>query len=154
MDDLNGHEAGNGGHSQASPVDLVNQSFTLDAVAFFQHQEDARRFIQEVRGRLEKFGLSLHPEKTRLVIFNRCYKQSGIFDFLGFTFYWGKTRKGVQVVKCRTSKKRFVSKVKRFKEWLRENRSRMRLREIWKVASQKMRGHFAYYGVSYNILKL
>ncbi len=125
-----------------------------DIVVFFQHEEDARRFMQEVKERMGKFGLSLHPQKTRLVRFQRYDKQSGIFDFLGFTFYWGKTGKGLRVLKCRTSKKRFISKVKRFKEWIKGIRNRVRLREIWKGASQKLQGHFAYYGVSWNSKKL
>jgi RNA-directed DNA polymerase len=98
-------------------------------VAGFEHRADAERFLQEWKERLRKFGLELHPEKTRLIEFglyaaeNR--KQRGeskpeVFNFLGFTHMCGKTRKaGRFIVKRKTIRKRLSAKLKELKEELR-----------------------------------
>jgi group II intron reverse transcriptase/maturase len=83
-----------------------------DAVLVFQREDDARRVLAVLPKRFAKYGLKLHPEKTRLVPFLRpplsgpSSKGPGSFDFLGFTHYWARSRKGTNVVKQKTAKKR------------------------------------------------
>jgi hypothetical protein len=72
------------------------------------------------------------------------------FDFLGFTFYFGKSMKGFVIPKLKTSRKRLVSKLKNVTSWMRTNRSRQRLPDLWKTFCAKIRGHVAYYVVSNN----
>jgi hypothetical protein len=106
--------------------------------------------------RFEKYGLNIHPDKTRLVEFRKprygggSDGGSGSFDFLGFTHHWGKTRKGDWAVKRKTSKKRFSRALKTLRDWLRKNRH-LRLREQHKTLCQKLVGHFNYYGIRGNI---
>lgn len=125
-----------------------------DSVAFFEHEGDARHFVQRLAERFGKFGLSLNETKTRVVPFDRRDRRCGVFDFLGFTFYRGKTRQGRPTVKCKTSNKRLKAKVKRFNEWIRSHRNVYRLSRLWKEASAKLQGHYQYYGVSWNSAQL
>ncbi len=125
-----------------------------DAIAFFQCKSDALLFIEETKKRFKKFGLTLHPDKTRLVRFDPKDKRPGVFDFLGFTLYWGKSPKGFKRVKCKTSKKRLRAKVKMYREWIRSNRNTYTLKQLLEKTSQKLMGHYAYYGVSDNSRRL
>ncbi len=77
-------------------------------------------------------------------------KQQGNFDFLGFTFYLGKTRTNVIIPKLKTKKKSFRAKLKRVKDWIREVKDKYELRKIWDTFCVKLRGHIQYYGVSFN----
>ncbi len=77
-------------------------------------------------------------------------KKQGSFDFLGFTFYLGKTRAGQIVPKARTKKKSFRAKLKRVKEWIMEVKDKYDLHKIWNIFCAKIRGHIQYYGVSFN----
>lgn len=121
-----------------------------DSIAFFEDGDDARGFVEMLQERFGKFGLRLHPTKTKIVCFDRTVKGSGTFDFLGFTFYYGKSRKGNRVAKIRTSINRLRGKLKQFKEWLKANRNCSRLPELWETAKLKLLGHINYYGVSGN----
>ena len=120
-----------------------------DMVICCQFSRDAERILKALGLRLERFGLRLNTEKTRLVSFSRARSQKGEkqgnFDFLGFTFYIGKSRKGAMIPMLRTSRKRIRSKLVRVKEWARTMRSRVRLRELWKAFAFKIRGHIEYY---------
>lgn len=126
-----------------------------DFVMGFAREEDARRVMEVLPKRLEKFGLKIHPEKTRLVEFRRPKEPrnpdegTGSFEFLGFTHYWGKSLKGTWVVKRKTSKKRFSRAIKAMGEWLRKNRHN-RLPEQKKTLRQKLIGHYNYYGIMGN----
>ena len=125
-----------------------------DLVICCQHAADAVRVHKALGLRLAKYGLKMNEDKTRLVGFSKMRQKmgdpQGSFDFLGFCFYFGKSRKGLVIPKLRTSRKRFTSKLKRVNEWARTNRSAMRLPELWAVFRSKLRGHIAYYGVSFN----
>jgi len=77
--------------------------------------------------------------------------QQGTFDFLGFTFYLGRSKRDKIIPKLRTSKKRLRSKLAKVKEWVKKNRNRTKLRPLWKTFNSKLRGHNQYYGVSHNI---
>jgi group II intron reverse transcriptase/maturase len=121
-----------------------------DIVTFFRSEAEARQFQDALPGRLAQFGLTMNPEKTRMIHFDRRSPFPGTFNFIGFTFYWGKTKQGKRIIKCKTSKKRFRQKVKQFKVWIQSNRNRLHLSEIWKMSERKLMGHDAYYGVSWN----
>ena len=125
-----------------------------DAVFLFANETDARRVLEVLPKRLGKYGLELHPDKTRLVDFRRpdrfapmgASEGPGTFDLLGFTHYWAKARSGKWVVKQRTAKDRFRRAVKRVVDWCREHRHDA-VRAQQQALGQKLRGHFGYFGI-------
>jgi group II intron reverse transcriptase/maturase len=133
--------------------------FADDAVLGFEHKEDAERVLNVLGKRLDKYGLSLHPEKTRLLPFGRPHKNATpqgsqrmppeTFDFLGFTHYWGKSRKGNWVVTRKTAQNRFSRGLKRIGEWCRKNRH-MKIKDQHRALCRKLQGHNAYYGITGN----
>jgi RNA-directed DNA polymerase len=129
-----------------------------DFVMGFVCEEDARRVLEVLPKRFGKYGLTLHPDKTRLVPFRRPGQRSdsgsaelppGSFDLLGFTHYWGRSRRGVWVVMRKTAASRFSRVIKKITHWCRLNRHRP-VAEQHKMLSQKLRGHDAYYGITGN----
>ena len=107
--------------------------FADDLVMGFTHRKDAERVYRVIFQRFEKYGLKLHPEKTRLVPFGRPKKggldgdrphEPGTFDFLGFTHYWGKSRKGYWVIRRKTAAKRLGRTLRAIGDWCQENRHR------------------------------
>jgi len=129
-----------------------------DVVICCDDSDDARRLVSALSKRLAKYKLRLNEEKTQCVSFSKRAVAQGskqeAFDFLGFTFYWGRSRKGVIVPKLKSSGKRLREKLKRVTEWARKNRNRYRLKELWRMFCAKLRGHIQYYGVSYNAASL
>ncbi len=127
-----------------------------DAVMVFSCEDDARRVMDVLPKRFAKYGLTLHPDKTRLVEFRRPDRRPprdggdggrpGTFDLLGFTHFWGLSRKGKWVVKRRTARDRFTRALRRVTEWCRLNRHHP-VAEQHKALVQKLRGHFGYYGI-------
>jgi group II intron reverse transcriptase/maturase len=127
-----------------------------DAVIVFEEEADARRVLDVLPKRFGKYGLALHPEKTRLVPFEQPQSATpteagggsrpGTFNFLGFTHYWGRTRKGGWAVKRKTAKDRFRRAMQALKAWCWRNRH-LPIRVQWQHLSAKLRGHFAYYGI-------
>jgi hypothetical protein len=94
-----------------------------------------------------------HPDKGNGFRRNSSYalgSSDDVFDFLGFTFYWGRSRKGVPMPKVKTNGKRLRSKLKAVNIWGRLVRSQFPLKHIWAVFCSKLRGHIQYYGVSFN----
>jgi RNA-directed DNA polymerase len=128
-----------------------------DAVLCFKRQEDARRVFEVIGKRFAKHGLTLHPEKTRLVDFRPPEQQeegkSATFSFLGFTYYWGHTRGGKRIVKLKTERKRLVRKLKAINEECRRQRHKP-LREQQANLQRKLQGHVNHYGVSHNFRAL
>jgi group II intron reverse transcriptase/maturase len=128
--------------------------FSDDVVMGFETQEDAERVLAVLPKRLDRFGLSVHPDKTRLVEFARPDRKDrkgpGTFDFLGFTHYWGKSLKGNWVIKRKTAGKRLNRALKGISAWCRSNRH-LSVSEQHKKLSQKLKGHFAYYGITGNV---
>ena len=128
-----------------------------DFVMVFETEEDARRVADVLPKRFEKYGLRLHPEKTRLVRFKKPdgretpKGESGAtsFDLLGFTHFWAKSQKGNWVVKKKTAKDRFSRTLKRISEWCRANRH-LPIKEQHAALARKLRGHDAYFGVTGN----
>jgi group II intron reverse transcriptase/maturase len=130
-----------------------------DFVACFQYELDAVKFRRELSKRLCKFGLEVEPTKTRVVKFGRFAVQNAAakgekpetFDFLGFTHYCGTRRDGKGFrMKRVTARKKFTAKLKGFKEWLKSART-MKTKELWETAKAKLKGHYAYYGVTDNL---
>jgi group II intron reverse transcriptase/maturase len=132
-----------------------------DFVMGFTHETDARRVLDVLPKRFGKYGLTIHPDKTRLVPFVRPPSRPaptgvqrvpapGSFDFLGFTHYWSRSKHGNWVVKRKTAGSRFHRAVKRIAEWCRLNRHRP-IADQHQTLGQKLRGHFAYYGVIGNL---
>lgn len=126
-----------------------------DFVMVFGWQEDARRVFEVLPKRFARFGLKLHPQKTRLVPFtspgrhNSRHPLPATFDFLGFTHFWARARSGRFVVKRKTAKSRFSRSLKRVKELCRRIRHRS-LREQQQALSRLLRGHYNYFGITGN----
>jgi hypothetical protein len=131
-----------------------------DIVAGFEHRADAERFLQEWKDRLQKFGLELHPDKTRLIEFgrhaaeNRKRRGEGkpeVFDFLGFTHMCGTTRKtGRFIVKRKTIRKRLSAKLNELKGELRR-RWHQPVAEVGKWLKSVVQGYFNYHAVPGNM---
>lgn len=140
---------------------LQKQSFMIrfadDAIMGFESKEEAESVLKTLKGRLMKYGLELHAEKTHLLYFGRpSYRKEDAdqpepktFDFLGFTHYWGKSRQGNWIVKRKTSEKKFREKCKKIAEWCKKNRHQP-VREQHKSLCQKLKGHYGYYGITGN----
>jgi RNA-directed DNA polymerase len=126
-----------------------------DAVLVFERLDDAERVMAVLPKRFERYGLALHPEKTRMLCFKRPgYPgaeggEPGAFNFLGFTHFWAKSRRGYWVIKRKTAKDRFKRSVKRLSQWLRGVRHRP-IAEQHQVLCSKVRGHIQYYGITGN----
>lgn len=133
-----------------------------DLVMGFMEESDAGRVYQVLSKRVERFGLKLHAEKTRLVDFRhppawtakpgfqrRARRQPQNFNFLGFTHVWALSRQSRWVVYQVTAKDRYARAVKGIKDWCREHRHDPLVRQH-KALSQKLRGHLTYYGITGN----
>jgi RNA-directed DNA polymerase len=140
-------------HGRASLVRYAD-----DAVMVFEREEDAKRVLAVLPLRFEKYGLTLHPEKTRLVRFERPPFRTpkrggppapGSFDLLGFTHYWARSRRNNWVVLLSTAKSRLRRSLLAVSLWLRNHRHWM-LRTQWKTLRQKLQGHFNYFGIQGN----
>lgn len=130
----------------------------------FRHERDARRVLEVLPKRFEKYGLTIHPEKTRLICFQSPSRlavdpegdpdaQPGTFDLLGFTHYWGKSRQGAWVIKRQTASSRFSRALSKVALWCRFNRH-LPVSEQQLKLRQKLHGHYAYYGIRGNYAAL
>lgn len=126
-----------------------------DAVICCRYEEDANRIKTALAKRLEKFKLKLNEEKTKMVKFSKRSLSHNVrqetFNFLGFTFYLAKSRKGTIIPMVKSCGKRVSSKLKKVKDWCKEIRNKHKLPVIWKSFCSKLRGHIQYYGVSFNL---
>ncbi len=130
-----------------------------DFVVCFQYKTDAERFRKELGERLGTFELEVEPTKTKVMEFGRFAvqnatkrgKRAETFDFLGLTHYCGTRKDGTGFrMKRVTARKKFVAKLKLFKEWLQKARI-LKTKELWQIAKAKVRGHYNYYGVTDNL---
>jgi RNA-directed DNA polymerase len=129
-----------------------------DAVALFEREDDAHRFMRVVPKRLGKFGLRLNLDKTHLLAFGKrqawrllkAGQRPATVDYLGFTHYWGRSRTGKVRLKRKTSKKRLRRALVAINHWLCRERNAHKLPDLWRAIGLKMRGHFNYFGVSDN----
>jgi group II intron reverse transcriptase/maturase len=129
-----------------------------DLVLLFEREADARRVYSALPKRFAEYGLTLHPDKTRLIEFKRPNlwdqdKPKISFDFLGFTHYWGRARTGGWSLKRETAKDRFSRGLLRIKQWCQANRHRP-VREQQQELRVKLLGHYAYYGLTGNFARL
>lgn len=127
-----------------------------DMVFVFEQEHDARRVLDVLGKRFAKYGLTLHPEKTRLVKFTRPPRSPkddqgdhDAFDFLGLTHHWARSRAGNNVVRQKTAKDRFSRALRRVTEWCRKYRH-LPVREQQEALGRKLRGHYAYFGITGN----
>jgi group II intron reverse transcriptase/maturase len=125
-----------------------------DAVMGFALEQDARRVYEVLAKRFARFGLTLHPEKTRLVRFERPSRSGSrprpeTFDFLGFTHYWGRSRRGTPAVLRKTQRARFSRALRAIAQWCSRHRH-FPLADQHRALQQKLRGHYAYYGITGN----
>ncbi len=129
-----------------------------DFVIGFCDYRDAQRVMDVVPKRFGKYGLTVHPTKTKLVPFrppsstgwkNSLADGPGTFDLLGFTHYWARSQRGYWVVKLKTASDRFSRAVRSIDSWCRDHRH-WSLKEQQQKLNEKLRGHYAYYGVTGN----
>jgi len=128
-----------------------------DLLLTFSSEKDARRVLDVLPKRFGKYGLELHPDKTRLLDFRRRDRgnpgKPATFDFLGFTHYWGRSRSGKWIVKQRTAKDRFSRSLRRIRECCRRNRHQP-LAVQQRLLAHKLRGHYGYFGITSNFRAL
>lgn len=138
--------------------DMLVVRFADDFIVGFQHESDARKFLEDLRRRFHDFGLELHPDKTRLIEFGRYAAERRerrgegkpeTFDFLGFTHICGTDRKGRFSLRRTTSRKKFRAKLADLKQEIRRRAFRAR-RTMGPWLRSVVRGHFNYYGVPLN----
>ena len=130
-----------------------------DFVCMVQYQDDAQHILEALRERFTQFDLALHPEKTRVISFGRYERQNAqrqkrrpnTFDFLGFTHYCDRSRRGKFMVGHQTSRKKFRKKCGELNDWLKAVRNRCPVKEWWPVLKAKLTGHYQYYGISGNM---
>jgi len=119
-----------------------------DVIFGFRRKKQAQDFLEACRARLLQFGLKLNESKTKIIDFNQ--KKHETFNFLGFSFFWGKDKAGHSLLKLKTKAEKLRKAIQTFKLWIKENRNRKKLPVLWNEAKTFLRGHYAYFGVSYN----
>ena len=137
-------------------VELIR--YCDDFVVCCESEKDAKEFLSKLQTRLAKFGLEISKDKTKVLKFGRkvwkqTQKQKGkveTFNFLGFTHYCGRSRRGYFVMGHKTSKGNVCRKLKETKEWMKKIRSKLKLKEWWPTLKSKLIGHYNYFGVSGN----
>jgi group II intron reverse transcriptase/maturase len=147
---------------------LQGEAFVIryadDFVIGVAREDDAKRIMDVLPKRMSKYGLTVHPEKTRLVRFQPPQADDSepeerdppgprTFDFLGFTHYWGRSQRGVWVVKRKTAKNRLNRALTALSEWCRKN-LHLSIREQHQKLTEKLRGHYGYYGIIGNFYGL
>jgi hypothetical protein len=131
-----------------------------DFVIGFRDSRDARRVMDVVPKRFGRYGLTVHPTKTRLVPFRpptpwatgyqgEPCERPGTFNLLGFTHYWGRSQRGYWIVKQKTASDRFSRAMRSIDTWCRDHRH-WPLSDQQQKLNEKLRGHYAYYGVTGN----
>jgi len=137
-------------------VEIVR--YADDFVICVQYKDEAEKILGELKERLARFTLELAEEKTRIIEFGRYAKMNAksrgekpaTFNFLGFTHFIDKSRKGRFKLGRKTDRKKMTVKLKEMNIWLKNIRNQYPAREWWKILKAKLSGHFHYYGVSGN----
>jgi RNA-directed DNA polymerase len=130
-----------------------------DGVFGFERQDDAQRVMAVLGKRMERFGLTLHPTKTRLLDFRRPQRPRSegrsptTFDFLGFTWYWRRTRRGSWSVTCKTRRARLARGIQTVYAWCRDHRH-LPVKQQHEELRRKVQGHINYFGVNGNVVSL
>ena len=133
-----------------------------DFVCVVRYANDAERIEQALKNRFHKYGLEIHPTKSRKITFGRFERENAgkqnrkpnTFDFLGFTHYCDTSRRGNFKLGRKTSRKKFTAKCVEMNNWLRSTRNQVKTKDWWKILAAKLRGHFQYYGVSGNYVSI
>jgi group II intron reverse transcriptase/maturase len=133
-----------------------------DFVVCFQSEREAKGFAEALKERLGRYGLKVSESKSKIIEFGRYAwqraqqqgKRPETFDFLGFTHYGDKTRRGKYKVGRKTSQKKYRQKVKAINQWIKKVRNLLPLKEWWKMLWVKLVGHYRYYGISGNLQSL
>jgi group II intron reverse transcriptase/maturase len=126
-----------------------------DLVITFENQDDAKRVMEVLGKRMGRFGLTLHPDKTRLLPFRRppsgqsSGKGPATFDFLGFTLYYARAKTGRWGMWCKTRSARLRRTVKSIADWCRDNRNQA-VKAQHEALCRRIQGHYNYFGVSGN----
>ncbi|MCG7853632.1 MAG: group II intron reverse transcriptase/maturase [Methanosarcinaceae archaeon] len=129
-----------------------------DFVCVVRYADDAERIERALKNRFGKYGLEVHPAKSRRISFGRFERGNArkqgrkghTFDFLGFTHFCATSRRGQFKLGRKTSRKKFSAKCRELNDWLKSIRNLVKTKDWWKILSAKLRGHFQYYGVSEN----
>jgi len=130
--------------------------FADDFIIGCQHEADAKRIMKVIPKRFDRFGLTIHPEKSKVFSFEKPASKKAVskgettFDFLGFTHYWARTRKGYWVIKRKTAKNKMRKSIVAMREWCRNNRHKL-LKWQQQMLASKLRGDFQYFGVRCNM---
>jgi RNA-directed DNA polymerase len=147
---------------------LKGEAFVIgyadDFVIGVAREDDGQRIMEVLPKRMSKYGLTVHPEKTRLVRFEppqaddsateeRDPPEPRTFDFLGLTHSWGRSQRGAWVVKRKTARSRLKRALSALSEWCRKNRH-LPIKEQHQKLTQKLRGHSGYYGIIGNFYSL
>src|SRR5712692_223687 len=142
--------------------DAEEVRFADDFILCVEYRAEAEQLLEHLRERLKKFGLELAEDKTRCLAFGRRaaaeashhHAKPATFDFLGFTHFCDKTRKGQFKVGRRTNRKKLRIKLKEINQWLKAVRNQAPKKEWWPILRAKLTGHFRYFGVSGNMPNL
>jgi group II intron reverse transcriptase/maturase len=125
-----------------------------DFIIGFEHEEDAKKVNRTLPKRMGKYGLTIHPEKSKLIKFSPDGKtRLPTFDFLGFTHYWGKSQKGKWMVKRKTRQKKMQAIIQNLKDTCKIHKHE-KLKEQSKVLKSKLRGLYQYYGIRGNFISI
>jgi group II intron reverse transcriptase/maturase len=129
--------------------------FADDFIIGFELESDARRVMDVLPKRFARFGLTIHPTKTKLIEFGRPHrdqrtgKGNGTFDFLGFTHYWARSLKGNWVIKRKTKRGKMRAVLTALWRWCKWNRH-LPIKAQWRALCRKLRGHYQYFGIRGN----
>lgn len=153
------HTVLDGWFAQEVQPRLKGRSFLIryadDFLIVCKHKEDAQRVMAVLPKRLAKFGLTLHPDKTRMIQFRQPEEDkpkadgNGTFEFLGFTHHWTRSLRGYWVIKRRTAKKALHRGLQALEDWCRQNRH-LPVTEQHQQLNKKLRGYYAYFGIRGN----
>jgi group II intron reverse transcriptase/maturase len=125
-----------------------------DGVIACRYSEDAKKIRAALSKRLAKYNLKLNEDKTKMVKFSKIATKKGVkqdsFNFLGFTFYLGRSIKGRIIPKLKSCGERIISKLKKVNQWCKDIRNKYKMKDMWNLFCSKLRGHIQYYGVSHN----
>ncbi len=140
----------------AGNIQLIR--YADDFVITAQYQKDADKIERAIKNRFAKYGLEIHPTKSRNISFGRYERQNAkmqkrkanTFDFLGFTHFCTTTRSGKFRLGVKTQRKKYARSCKNLWDWLKRVRNLVKTQEWWKILRAKLHGHFNYYGISGN----
>jgi len=129
-----------------------------DFICVVRYKKDAGKIRKGIENRLNKYGLKTNSRKTKVISFGRLERENAekedrkpnTFDFLGFTHYCDKSRKGNFKLGRKTARDKFRKAAKKINNWLRNIRNIIKTKKWWKILKSKLRGHYQYYGVSEN----